>query len=105
MGKKLEKKCPYCGEPISPGHRVDKCKKKWVKTRKADDRLTLPPMYHNKNYEIIPVNIDTFLVTASGSRVAGIFEEGIGDVTAEEYVRNIVDASKVITEKKKELKS
>ena len=79
------KTCTYCNDPISQGHRKDRCKNSVWKTRGiSNNKMYMSPKYKDDKYEVMDIpNSKTMVLTTSGARTVG------GVVSGAEYLQDI----------------
>jgi hypothetical protein len=102
--KKKEKICPHCKEPLTQGHRKDRCEKmQFPNTVQilSDNRVRLPVEYKNKSFEIIETQ-NAFAGTISGNALAlatsGAITSSNGNVvvTRDAWIKSLYDLKNAV---------
>jgi len=82
---KKQKICPNCGDIITPGHRKDKCQKKFGKLQRAsNNKIYIPPKYREKRFERTELP-NAVILSTSGAAICERHEE---IVTMETYLQS-----------------
>ena len=100
MKIKKEKRCQYCNEIITSGHRVDRCQgTPSSKIRRPNNNLLyVPSKYSDKTFERIETK-NAVLYTISGAGVANGVSE---PVSMSVYRGSLLEMKEVIEKKLKE---